>query len=205
MRNVFERTFDIPIDEKSEILLLRFPGLTSSNAEESAREFIDDDFVDACRAGDVVRFTLNPFDQSLCELTSAESQIDNLGVSLAAYSLNELGATAKQICASLTAASKIEGSACLCMDIIQVMQQLGHSFHGDPIYIKDGFFDGFSIYSQHYLGNINFQESYFQDIEIQIDCSSEFSPKFLKCHIDEMHGPTSRDDIKMEYLMNRHL
>lgn len=48
-------------DDRGAVLLQRLPGLGGTSAEDGSRVFIDRDFADAARAGDVFRFLEDPF------------------------------------------------------------------------------------------------------------------------------------------------
>lgn len=79
MGQVFEQIFDTPSDEKSEIFIMRLSGLTASSGQEGAREFIDDDFADACRAGDIVRFVEDPYRPGMNSLKEASPSRGGVG------------------------------------------------------------------------------------------------------------------------------
>lgn len=193
--SVFESVFDMPPDEKAEILILRLPGLTSSTGGESSREFIDDDFVDACRAGDVSRFVCNPFDAVFQDLENATAQMGGLGCRLAASLLNKDGVTPKQIGAALENAADKQNSGALSIDLLRIIQELNLDYIGKKIYLRDGFFDELEIYKSPNLSNICFQECYFTRVEIDLDARRATSPRFERCQIDELAGPISVDDI----------
>lgn len=193
--SVYEDIFDMPPDEKSEILILRLPGLTSATGGESAREFIDDDFVDACRAGDVARFVLNPFDDILHDVENAVAQMGELGCRIAASSLKENGVTSKQISAALEYATKKQNAGALCIDLLRIMQHLNFNYNGDQIYLKDGFFEEFEVSDSPDFSNVCFRECYFAQVEFFVEAGSKKCPRFESCQIDELVGPISLDDI----------
>lgn len=171
------------------------PGLTSSPGGESAREFIDDDFVDACRAGDVIRFVRSPFSTHLEDLENAAAQMGALGCRLAASKLSEDGTTSKQISAAFENASQRLGAAALSIDILRIMQELNFNYTGEKIYIRDGFFDEFEIFKFPDLSKVVFQECYFGQLIMNLGTQSIMSPRLERCQIDEIIGPISSNDI----------
>lgn len=193
--SVFEEIFDRPPDEKAETLMLRLPGLTASSGGETSREFIDDDFVDACRAGDIARYVQAPFAGKWDDVENANAQAGSLGCRLAALKLGAANVTEKQMSAAVAAASKKTNATALMVDLLKVSQELGFDYTEDDIYIKDGFFDVFEIFDRPNFSKVTFQECYFGRIEIDLDAKTGSSPKFLRCHIEEMSGPLSSNDI----------
>lgn len=192
---VFESIFDRPPDEKAETLMLRLPGLTASSGGESAREFIDDDFVDACRAGDVSRYAISPFAGRLSDLENATAQAGSLGCRLAAFQLSKLPVTNKQLSAAIEASCKLQGSSALSIDLIRIAQELKYDYVGSVAYIKDGFFDIFEVFDSPNLLNLKFQECYFERLEIEMEALVDNSPRFERCQIEELSGPLSLKDV----------
>ena len=64
------------------VLLQRLPGLGIDRADEETRAFIDQDFADACRGGDVAEFVEHPY-QSVSTFQTVECSLTALGVSVA--------------------------------------------------------------------------------------------------------------------------
>lgn len=200
---VFEEVFDRPPDEKAETLMLRLPGLTASSGGETSREFIDDDFVDACRAGDVARYAQSPFAENWSDLESANAQTGGLGCRLAALKLGKAKVTEKQFGAALAAASKKAASPALLIDLVKVSQELSYGYSEEGIYIKDGFFNFFEVFEAPNFSKITFQECYFDRVDIDLDATRSTSPKFVRCHIEEMSGPLSQNDIPVGIVDNK--
>lgn len=192
---IFEEIFQTPPDEKVEIFILRLPGLTSSTDQEASREFIDDDFVDACRAGDVCRYIRDPYDLRLSDVEQAASEMGELGCRLTAITLDRSGITAKEISAALDKGANTEGASSLSFDIIRVMQQIGLDYTGYDICVKDGFFDVFDVTPAPNLSGISFQECYFNTVEFDMAARKTSAPRFKNCQIDQMIGPVSEMDI----------
>lgn len=192
---VYESIFDLPPDEKAETLILRLPGLTSSTAE-GAREFIDDDFVDAARAGDSFRFVDNPYLDHPADLVNCASALGDIGVRTAGIRLKKSGATAKKINASLVEAQKQGCSPSCLLDIVKVMQELGVDMvtHED-IFIRDDFIQNFEVLPGPKARNLRFQDCYFGVLEVDTTALESNTPKFERCVIDELVGPVSKQDI----------
>lgn len=191
----FESIFDRPPDEKAETLMLRLPGLTASSGGESSREFIDDDFVDACRSGDILRYAQAPFAGRLADLEIATAQAGSLGCRLAAFQLGKNSVTGKQLSAAIDTASRLPNSAALTVDLMRVAQELDLEYTGDGAYVRDGYFDIFEVFSPPKLSGIEFQDCYFSRLDIDVDTVGSGGPKFVRCQIEELTGPLSKKDV----------
>ena len=75
------------------------------------------------------------------------------------------------------------------------MQELDLSYAGDQIYLRDGFFDEFEIYTHPNFSGVYFQECYFSRVELDMEIQGATSPRLRNCQIDELVGPISPDDI----------
>lgn len=115
---VFSKTFDMPPDENTERLIFRMPGFTSVSGQDDALEFIDDDYVDACRAGDVLRYIKSPHDTQAINLYESTTQMKDVGVGLVA--IQQSKTTEKQMSACLTTAANNKGG-CLVIDLMKIM------------------------------------------------------------------------------------
>ena len=59
--SAFSKVCGFEPDDRGMVLLQRLPGLGATKDENGDRDFIDADFADAARAGDIVRFIEDPF------------------------------------------------------------------------------------------------------------------------------------------------
>jgi hypothetical protein len=61
IQNAFRDIAGFPPDEAAQQFILRLPALGPTSLEDSSREFVDAQFADAARAGDVARFIVDPY------------------------------------------------------------------------------------------------------------------------------------------------
>ncbi len=99
--NAFRTVFGQSPNERTQVLLLRLPGLASVPGSENSREFIDDDLTDACRAGDVIRFASSPHEENV-DFAEASLELSSIGAQLVAAKTR--GLSDKQISYSLQSA-----------------------------------------------------------------------------------------------------
>lgn len=190
IHNIFQDVFSMPPDEKASTLIFRMPGLTAVSGLEEAREFIDDDYVDACRSGDVTRFVRTPHDPRLLVLGDANIPIGDLGYSISSHHL--LNVTEKNLSAALEVAVDI-CAPCLAMDIVHIMQQLNVNYVGKIVRIRDGFFESFEITPQPSLSNVVFDTCYFGRVEVDVGAIQ--GPKFEECQIEQIFGCVGEKDV----------
>ena len=61
LSNAYQEITGYEPSEAARVLLQRLPGLTARDQEVGARSFVDDEMMEALRAGSVVRFVINPY------------------------------------------------------------------------------------------------------------------------------------------------
>ena len=190
MRKCFEDVFLMPPDEKAETLIFRMPGFTAASGQEDAREFIDDDYVDASRGGDVVRFVKSPHDPRYEVLLTAGSEMRDLGCGLAATKTGSI--TSKQLCAALDIAGDRDAPY-ISFDILRMLQQRGDDYVGAGVIIRDGLFENFEITGDIDFSKIILEECLISQVEIA-DIGAD-GPIFRNCHIDRLFGAIGKNDM----------
>lgn len=190
IHKIFEDVFGQPPDEKAETLIFRMPGLTSATGLHDTREFIDDDYVDACRSGDVVRFVNSPHDGRLDLLAESTIQMRDLGCSIAAHKLRAV--SQKKI--STAVENAVERDApYLALDIIRIMQHLGRDYVGQKVALSGGIFEEYQVTKSPIFDNLTFDGCYFSNIEI--DDIEASSPQFFNCDIERIFGCVGVGDL----------
>jgi hypothetical protein len=180
-------------DEKAETLIFRLPGFTAAPTQENAREFIDGDFVDACRAGDVIRFVENPYEDVSKDLFDVSIQVGQLGIGIASFKLQR--STPKQVSQALSVAAEKLSASILGIDLIKIMQNLNFDYVNDKINIRDAFVSEFEIVGSVDLAKIELVECYFGLVDVDIGGGELKGPWLLGCHISEISGVISRNEI----------
>lgn len=190
IHTVFQEIFAMQPDEKAEVMIFRMPGVTTASGQEDALDFIDDDYVDACRARDVCRYVAAPHDVRLSGLGSAVVQMGDLGCSMAAERLRAV--TQKQLTSALGTAAD-HSFACLGIDIVRIMQQLGVGYSGPAISFRDGFYDSFDV-----ISGADFSQSYFHEcsfLSVDIESEGASGPIFEGCLIGKVFGAITAADL----------
>ena len=190
----FRDAFGQSPNERTQVLLLRLPGLSSVPGSENSREFIDDDLTDACRAGDVVRFVVAPHDDAV-DFSEASIELGAIGSQLLAskiecLSQKQISHAAQEACA--------KNYSYLSLDILKSLQINSKSYDGDYARIVDGYFGFFEIIPKLDFSKIVFSECLFEGIDISTDDGvilSQNFPKFERCVIGTLSGVKGREDL----------
>jgi len=124
-------------DEGAYTVLQRLPGLRVNDSQTNSRLFVDDDLVDASRAGDVLRWIRDPY---LSRLTEAVSDWQNLlgevGLAVLKYRLEESGLTHRHVQNALALAHSKTGVGGLQADLLRLLLALG-SAPSKPLTLTD--------------------------------------------------------------------
>lgn len=121
---VFRRVTSMDADEVARPLLMRLPGLSARGQVEGGRSFLDDQMLDVLRAGDVVRFTSNPFENP--QARNWDHCMGPIGVELAANIIrmaDDRSATGRATSAC-TEAVRRWGANALALDLMQVARSV---------------------------------------------------------------------------------
>ncbi|MFC3285984.1 NACHT domain-containing protein [Litchfieldella rifensis] len=191
-------------DETAQQLLLRMAGLTSTSTDDDdSREFVDDDLVDAARAGDVVRFIENNYDEDLvCLFRDGDLMAVGGDICKSIVEKKTQDSSSGKLLASLVTVSDKIGSASLCNDIYGVMllRKTGVvSEAGDMsrAVIKDGYLKEVEVDLDLDCSSLTFSQCLIQVLEIGGSGPFSNAPSFHACHIERVSsGGLSWDQVK---------
>ena len=175
------------------VLLQRLPGLGVALEEEN-RTFIDEDFADACRVGDLMAFVESPFVFPPSVLAEMEGSIGSLGLKIASYKVRKKGLSEGQINAALEQAHR-RNSKHVAADIVRLLLEVGFDLqHQITLYgllIPELELD----IATTDLSKLEFQSCFFSRVEIDPAVDVDKMPLFRECYIDELEGRVSKDDL----------
>ena len=181
-------------DERGMVLLQRLPGLGVEREEENSRVFLDESFVDACRAGDLTRFIQSPYDFPTAVLADIEGTAGQLAVDVSAHRLTRRRTPAGKIRDSLRAA-RGKGAYNMMADIVRVLVECGFDVEEDVL--VEGLFIGYFEVgvSTVDMSGIAFRDCFFERVEIGHSVDSNKQPTFYECYIGELDGRVSVRDL----------
>jgi NACHT domain len=85
MTTAFQEICGFAPDDDAIGNLMRMPGLGPDDSQPEARRFVDEDFADACRAGDVSQFVLDPYNFDIEAFDGIARLIGTLGLAIVVY------------------------------------------------------------------------------------------------------------------------
>lgn len=181
-------------DERGMVLLQRLPGLGVDRNEEGSRAFIDADFVDACRAGDLLRFIEHPYEFEEKTLGPMECSVGVLGIAVATRACRLRQFTAKKLNAAVTRSREIAPDG-LTADLVRVAYECRHAIENTLV------ISGVHIPEIEFttgspdLSRVKFDNCFFSRISIDIEVDDRMLPRFTSCFIDEIEGRVSAKDL----------
>lgn len=184
-------------DEAALVLLQRLPGLGVSNPEDGSREFVDNDFADAARSGDVVWFIESPYDYDVGDVGEWQCGLDALGREVSAEKCRNNGASAGKFSAALREASDRPDGDVLAVDVFQTMVESNTGYDGEEkIHMRDICINSldFDVSDVSYNGII-FTQCLFQRINLPPHVERDCLPKFEGCYIGLLDGRVSEKDL----------
>lgn len=180
-------------DERGMVLLQRLPGLGVDREEEDSRAFVDEDFADACKAGDFVSFVENPFDFPDKVLVDVESAIGDLGLGIAALKTRAVGFSEGKINAALLRAGS-DGSNYMVADIVRLLLEMELDVVNE-VWIDGIFVPEIELSEKSDLSKVRFRDCFFFRIELDGAVDSEKVPRFQECFVEELEGRVSEADL----------
>lgn len=181
-------------DEKGMVLLQRLPGLGIDRADEGTRTFIDDDFADACRAGDVAAFIDDPYGSDVECFRNAECGLGSIGVGVVIENTKDRVSPGKLVAATAQAASGI-GNTLLTLDIVQIAMERGANFD-THIQLRDVLIPSLELHQR--IGNcsqLTFRDCYFSRLDLDADAPTDRLPHFESCYFVQIEGRASKADL----------
>jgi hypothetical protein len=181
-------------DEKGLVLLQRLPGLGIDRADEGTRMFIDADFADACRAGDVVEFIDDPYSADVEGFRSAECPLGLIGIGVCIENTKDRITSGKLIAAA-THASNAVGFAVLTLDLVQIAVECAANFDS-LVQVRDVLIPSLDLHQR--IGDcskLTFRDCYFSRLELDPDVSVSYLPHFESCFFVQVDGRASKSDL----------
>ena len=181
-------------DERGMVLLQRLPGLGVDSYEDGSRAFIDEEFADACRAGDIFHFAQMPYQFEPETFANLEVVVGSLGIDVATRRAQAHSLTAGQLNAAVRRAKNLSSPALLA-DITRVVLAGGQNLE-ENVVISGVVIPEFELWtSTGDARRLEFRDCFFRRIDIDSDVVDDSLPRFKACFIDEFDGRVSRADL----------
>jgi hypothetical protein len=186
MEQVFLKKCGYEPDDRALVLLQRLPGLTVQDQQDGTRYFIDTNFVEVAKAGEIHRYILNPYD--FCFSSDAKTWVaplDEVGISMLSYLTKQCSSGLFE--AAITNALDLEWNV-LATDLLLVMFELGYSWKRENIAISNIYIQKLELSDDVDWSRIIFKECIINELIIHEQPKSNISPKFQYCIIGNIVG-----------------
>ncbi|MEK7996558.1 MAG: NACHT domain-containing protein [Planctomycetota bacterium] len=182
-----------PPDDRGMLLLQRLPGLGVDQGESETRRFVDESFVEACRAGDVLSFAENPYDASGFP-PNMECGAGSLGISITARRVQAQSLTSGHLTAAIERACN-NGHNYLASDLVGAAVEAGLEI-GSHVYIKDVLIREIEFSSgMRSAAGVHYQECLFGELALDPDIDGTKLPRFTRCFVAVLEGRISPNDL----------
>ncbi len=194
----FKTVCGYPPDDRGAVLLQRLPGLGGTSAEDGSRVFVDKDYVEVARSGDIFRYIEDPYNTHL-RPENWQSSLTTLGSSVVAYRCKLAGHEAGKISAAFKIAASSTPSHMLAADLMLVLIQLSNRPLPGQIYLREVLIEEvpFDDLELDYA-TVELQDSVIGCLQLAPDLRDECLPVFRRCHIGRVEGRTGEKDLPRE-------
>lgn len=184
IRTAFRDVVGFYPEEISQAFLLRLPGLRPSISGDGSRSFIDADYADALRAGDMSRFAINPYAADTTQLVAATYPLGRVGrsvlrtqLAVAAVDRSRLEQAAKRLHQVRATQIAVDLMFCATSPPSNTQLSLGEAEVHDIAFDRDDFD----------LSNVIFSDSLFHTIVVADDFDTAKLPKLERCIVGELY------------------
>lgn len=182
-------------DERGLVILQRLPGLGIDRAEEGTRAFLDEDFADICRAGDVFVYLRDPFGTTTAIFRGSDRTMGGLGIGLLITKAEEVGFPSGKMIPALRLATEAEDGCALLIDLVRATIEFGFPFEF-TVQLRDVFIPYLELNEKmNDSSKLSFCECLFSRVAIDADVDPAKLPKFESCFIEEVEGRSSMTDL----------
>ncbi len=183
-----------PVD-KALTLLQRLPGLGIERPDEETRAFVNDQFADACRAGDVSMFCEDPFGFAVQMFKAGEMSLDDVGIGVAQIRLDARSTTCGKLGAALDRANKLEDVGSLLFDLVRLMNLRTCAIEIDLVV------NGLAVDEIELspltgdMARVGFRDCYFGKLLVDPELDPKLLPRFASCYFGDVDGRASEKDL----------
>ncbi|WP_197024984.1 NACHT domain-containing protein [Arthrobacter sp. UNC362MFTsu5.1] len=188
-------------DEGAYGVLQRLPGLRVSDGRTNSRSFVDDDFVDAARAGDIYNFILNPYQPNFGDaFTGAQTLLGEVGLAVLGYRVNGASLSEGAITTSLTKAQSIARTEIVQADILRLILSQGMSPQR-AITINDQHIPSLRVTDGADCSSVEFSNCIIEVLDLSgLEYAGDI-PRFTECIIERIDGIAALDELTTERIV----
>lgn len=195
MATVFSELRGYLPDEEGYGVLQRLPGLRVADSQTNSRVFIDDDLVDASRAGDVLRWILNPNSTTIsASYGSWLSLLGDAGLALLQYKVEDIQISAQSIQQALAKLARVQDVEGLRADLLRLLFLMGLS-SPQRITIENVHIPTLAITEGCDASNVTFEGCIIDTLDLEEMQSADSLPMLIRCSVDTVTGVAGIDEF----------
>ena len=182
-------------DERGLQVLMRLPGLGIDIQNNEMRRFIDIDFVDAARAGDILRYIDSPYNAYQDIFVEWEHCLGQLGLEIVVNYLTDKNVQNGKLIGAINAKNEDQQYAVLNADLVLIFLEK-RVILKDKLILSNISFKCLEFFEDSpFLGNLIFSNCYFNNVYITPEIDSINIPTFDNCYIVTLSGRAGKHDL----------
>lgn len=182
-------------DEGAYGVLQRLPGLRVHDGQTNSRIFVDDEFVDAARAGDVYNWLINPsMPLTSDSLKHWQTLLGPTGLEVLRYRCDETGITTAVVQAALKRLERLPGTDALQADLVRFLFSLGASAL-NPLFLQNLHVPSLSLPDGCDASSVTFSQCLIEVLDVTEVEAVQRLPIMDKCVIGMVEGVAGFDDL----------
>lgn len=171
------------------LILQRLPGLQVENSQNNSRSFIDDDLVDAARAGDLLKWSANPQTQLASLCAAWDTAFGDVGLEVFRSRCDSWGLSGDSLQVAVSQLNRVDDVDCAKADLVRALLALDLAPLGSTP-IASAAIPRLLLSDAADCSSITFSDCIFDFVDLN-GCQSAHLPFFNSCAIDQMDGANS--------------
>jgi hypothetical protein len=193
LESIFYEKCGYQPDDRALVLLQRLPGLAPHAEQDGSRYFIDHLFASAAKAGEIVRYIMNPFDARLTsDPRKWQDSLDYLAIQLISSKLEEVD---QGLIEEAVMQAKKQDRDILAIDVLLCLNYLGKAWKREAVTFENVLITFFEIQKDADWSRVIFREVIFREILVEELPTAGISPWFEKCIIGKIEGCSEGSNV----------
>ncbi|WP_151089169.1 NACHT domain-containing protein [Hymenobacter baengnokdamensis] len=196
LESIFSEKVGYLADDNAVVLLQRLPGLGGLNQQDGSREFIDINFADAAKSGEIIRYILNPYEYKISSEPKVwQESINEISIQLLSLKTKSLSPTVMEAAARQAERSGLD---VLGADILLTMRYNEQSWIKEPIKIQSIVIPAFHSKNLPGWNLVRFEEVIVKRISFEEEIEVANHPKFVRSLFGFADGIASATSLPNE-------
>ncbi|MGC4940860.1 NACHT domain-containing protein [Kribbella sp. DT2] len=189
-------------DEAAYGVLQRLPGLRTDDTQTNSRVFVDDDYVDAARAGDVLNWVSHRFNDEFIEgFRNWQNMLGDTGMAVLSYRLATNGTYIGTLQAAAERAWNKEGLEGIGTELIRLILLWGAT-PTKSVPIHSQHIPSLAIGGSADASKLTLTQCIIDTLDVTDVVAFDNLPYMIDCAVGTVHGMAEIDDFASEKIRN---